>query len=108
MSTSHGQAIIKAQTRQGFDPNWASATEHARDVWPAPDRRRKCYCGCGGRATHVGGANGIALTGGCELSMRRWVRDGYQPEPRPKANPRRDPEPTDLSATRARADKETT
>jgi hypothetical protein len=76
MSRTHDEAVTRAKTQAGYDPTWASASEHARDCWPAPDRRRKCRCGCGGRATHVGGANGIALTMGCELSIRRWVRTG--------------------------------
>ena len=40
--------------------------------------RRRCYCGCGAKASHVGMANGLGMTSGCELSMRRWVRDGYR------------------------------
>lgn len=53
----------------------ASASEHVRYMDPAPNRRRRCRCGCGGAVTHLGKANGICLTDGCELSMRRWVRD---------------------------------
>lgn len=41
----------------------------------APDRRKKCRCGCGGRLTHYGMANGVALMGGCVLSVRRWVSE---------------------------------
>lgn len=37
--------------------------------------RRRCGCGCGRRATHRGMANGVCLTMGCELSMRRWVKE---------------------------------
>ena len=87
MSRSYDEAQIKARLTPGYDPNWASATEHKRDTWPAPDKRRKCHCGCGRRATHIGGTNGLALTGGCELSMRRWVRDGftYKPMVEPKS-----------------------
>lgn len=77
MSRTYDEARLRAQARPDYDPAWASATEHARDMWPAPNRRRKCRCGCGGRATHIGGANGIALTSGCELKIRRWVRDGF-------------------------------
>jgi hypothetical protein len=82
MSRSYDVAEIKARTSPGYSDNWASATEHQRDSWPAPDRRCKCHCGCKGTATHVGGANGMGLTSGCELSIRRWVRDGYAP-PKP-------------------------
>lgn len=38
-------------------------------------RVRRCQCGCGGRVTHVGASNGLALMSGCEMSVRRWVRD---------------------------------
>jgi len=78
MSTSYEQARIKAHT-QGHNGTYGSATGMTRDMWPIPSpwNRRACSCGCGGRATHSGGAGGVALTGGCELSMRRWVRDGY-------------------------------
>lgn len=45
-----------------------------------PKSRRRCSCGCGKRATHVGLGDGLALTIGCEMKVRRWVRDGY-PDP---------------------------
>ncbi len=46
-----------------------------------PRMRRRCPCGCGGTSTHSGrGTNGVALMWGCELHVRRWVRDGYTPE----------------------------
>lgn len=85
MSRDWETARVKAMTRPDFDPTWASSTVHARDLWPAPDRRRKCHCGCGGRATHVGGCNGIALTSGCEMSVRRWVKGAGGPQPGPGA-----------------------
>jgi len=59
----------------------ASAKDHERYALERPNRRRKCYCGCGGRATHSGCANGLALMSGCELYVRRWVRDGYMSGP---------------------------
>lgn len=46
-----------------------------RTMEPRPRQRRRCSCGCGGRATHVGLGDGVALTSGCEWSMRLWVRD---------------------------------
>lgn len=52
-----------------------SAGEHTRYLQPIKSRR-KCYCGCNGRKTHAGMANGVALMSGCELRVRRWVRDG--------------------------------
>jgi hypothetical protein len=55
--------------------NWGSADQHRRYVRPiAPRSRSRCGCGCGKRSTHVGCANGLAMTSGCELSMRRWAR----------------------------------
>lgn len=55
---------------------WASATEHTLYVEPINLGRnwRKCPCGCNKRATHKAAANGIALALGCELSVRRWVK----------------------------------
>lgn len=56
-----------------------SSKEHIRYSEPLPKRRgryRDCYCGCGNRQTHVGKANGVALTGACELGIARWVRTG--------------------------------
>lgn len=56
---------------------YASAVRHVRYTQPAsPKSRRRCRCGCKRRATHLGMANGIALTSGCELSMTRWVQTG--------------------------------
>lgn len=56
----------------------AVASVHGkRAMWPVPSTaRRRCGCGCKKRATHFGGNNGIALMRGCELYVRRWVRDG--------------------------------
>lgn len=56
---------------------YGSATEHQRYMQKInPQSRRRCSCGCKNRATHLGMANGVCLTTGCELSIRRWVRDG--------------------------------
>lgn len=52
---------------------WGSAEHHVRYAEPVVTRRR-CRCGCKGRVTHNGKANGIALADGCELSVRRWVK----------------------------------
>jgi len=57
---------------------WGSSEIHERTLGKTPSRSRKrCSCGCQKRSTHTGLANGICLTSGCELLMRRWVRDGY-------------------------------
>lgn len=56
-----------------------SADDHVRyseKKPPRPGRRRTCYCGCNGPATHSGMANGMALTSACELGIARWVRTG--------------------------------
>lgn len=71
---------MKAAAR-GADGTYGSAADAAsRDFWPLPPRyrnRRRCAL-CGVRkATHTGGANGLAMVSGCELCIRRWVRDGY-------------------------------
>jgi hypothetical protein len=54
---------------------WGSAADHVRYAQPIKSRR-KCHCGCGQRKTHAGMANGMALTSGCELAIRRWVKKG--------------------------------
>ncbi|OHU47279.1 hypothetical protein BKG82_26885 [Mycobacteroides chelonae] len=41
--------------------------------------RRKCHCRCGGKQSHGGYADGIAMTAGCEWSMRYWVNHGQLP-----------------------------
>lgn len=52
-----------------------------RSMVRVPSMRRRCPCGCGHTSTHSGrGTNGVALMWGCELYVRRWVRDGYTPE----------------------------
>jgi len=38
--------------------------------------RRKCTCGCEQKKTHTGFSGDLPLISGCELSIRRWVRDG--------------------------------
>ena len=53
---------------------WGSSTEHQRYAEPFVSRRR-CHCGCKGRVTHNGMTNGVTLMSGCELSVRRWIRD---------------------------------
>lgn len=38
-------------------------------------RRFRCTCGCGQKHTHIAVANGIVLAAGCELFVRRFVRE---------------------------------
>lgn len=56
---------------------WGSAGGSRSMIRARPTSRRRCSCGCKGRATHVGLGDGVALLSGCELLVRRWVRGGY-------------------------------
>lgn len=61
---------------------YGSSREHARYMdllGPRFRNRRRCSCGCGGKETHVGLANGLAMRSGCEWSIRRWVKHGPEP-----------------------------
>lgn len=79
MSYARNETEARLKSPGGF--GWhGSATDGPRYAQLLPGRyrnRRRCHCGCGGKASHAGMANGVALTNGCELSMRRWARDGY-------------------------------
>lgn len=57
--------------------DWGSVHHHARYMVAAEKtpRRRMCGCGCRKRVTHRGMCNGVCLTEGCELQVRRWVKD---------------------------------
>jgi len=58
--------------------HYTSENRSDRGIRKAPTTSRKrCGCGCKGRATHVGTGNGAGMMSGCELYVRRWVRDGY-------------------------------
>ena len=69
-----------AAAMKGGTDGWgqvASAAEHVRYAEPVrPTSRRRCACGCNGRATLMGMANGMALATGCELAIARWVKTG--------------------------------
>lgn len=58
---------------------WGSASVHTRYLERIErgefHHRRRCGCGCKTRRTHRGMANGVCLITGCELLIRRWVRD---------------------------------
>jgi hypothetical protein len=74
-------SALSAAMRGGTDQwgQWGSSRDHVRYLEPKPVSGkgwRKCYCGCGKRATHRGMANGICLAHGCHLSMMRWVKTG--------------------------------
>ncbi len=54
---------------------WGSAQHHAMYVEPLSyPTRRMCRCGCHKRMTHKACANGMALATGCEMEVRRFVR----------------------------------
>lgn len=40
--------------------------------------RKRCDCGCTLKASHIGLANETGMIIGCELIIRRWVRDGWK------------------------------
>lgn len=54
-----------------------SAIHHQRYMEPVEKtrNRRMCPCGCRRKVTHRGMANGVCLMSGCELFVRRWVKD---------------------------------
>ena len=56
---------------------WGSIVHHALYVEPiGKSRRRNCLCGCRKRSTHRLMANGVCMSTGCELHMRRLARQG--------------------------------
>lgn len=64
--------------------SYSSHAREDRDLKKVrPSSRRRCDCGCGGRATHIGTGQGAAMVTGCELTIRRWVRDGWKSFNRP-------------------------
>lgn len=69
-ATEKARAVANGQQRWGV---YASEEMH-RYAQPVTASCRRCYC-CGGPITHAGMANGLALISGCELAVRRWVRE---------------------------------
>jgi hypothetical protein len=69
----------ESQARAFSPGGWGEVAtfKHPRYCKPNPKGRRRCwYCKQQGhlvRASHVGMANGVALTGGCEFHVMRWV-----------------------------------
>lgn len=77
MVRTHDDAMTKARIIAPSAAGRCGRSDMNRDFWEINGRlRRRCYCGCGRRATYTGGSNGVAMMHGCELSVRRWVRDG--------------------------------
>lgn len=79
MSGTDGARELRAKTASPGGWGWsANAETDPRYIQLMPGQyrnRRRCDCGCGGKCSHAGMANGLAMTRGCEWSMRRWVRD---------------------------------
>lgn len=65
---------------EGGTQGWGcvgSSSEHVRYVEPiVPKSRKKCWCGCEGKRTHKGMANGVCLTTACHMGILRWVKTG--------------------------------
>lgn len=75
--TDHAETRARLHSSSDWG-TWGSAFDHHRYAKAAPRKpggQFKCHCGCEGRATHWGMANGVTLTSGCEMYVRRWVRD---------------------------------
>lgn len=69
------RAQAAGQTRWGK----IGSADQLRYMTRMPGRyrnRSKCHCGCRGKASHSGAANGVTLVWGCELSTMRWVKTG--------------------------------
>lgn len=65
------------------DVVYGSVYHHRRTMTLVPPKsRRRCRCGCKTRATHMGQCNGVTLVMGCELYIRRWVRNWRDVLPR--------------------------
>ena len=74
----HPKALAAAM--KGGTAGWGQVANSRTDVRYSqpvkPTSRRRCTCGCERRATHLGMANGIGMTSGCELAIARWVKTG--------------------------------
>lgn len=73
-------AALAAAMRGGTSSwgQWGSVLDHAVYVEPQTPNRgqyRKCHCGCGGKAKFGLMANGMCMSVGCELSMRRCAKE---------------------------------
>lgn len=77
-AASHPAHAKAALTGPGGFGMVANARVHERYIVPVKSRRR-CPCGCRERITHAGCCNGLAMTNGCEMWVRRWVREGRKP-----------------------------
>lgn len=69
-----------AAARRGGVEGWgrvATLREHIRYAEAYRGQvRLRCCCGCGGRATHRGMANGVIILAACEPTVAAWVKRG--------------------------------
>lgn len=78
MNESKSMTRARLASPGGFGVH-GSAEDGPRHAEPVPRLRRRCaWMGCEQRACYVGCANGLGMMSGCELHVRRWVRDGYR------------------------------
>ena len=75
----HDVPVVEPKYLQGkFLMIHADADIHLRTLTKTkPTSRKRCSCGCNKRSTHLGRANGVGMMSGCELVVRRWVKNGY-------------------------------
>ncbi|MEV6432612.1 hypothetical protein [Nocardia sp. NPDC051463] len=71
------RATAAGQTAYG---RIGSVDDHIVDVLPINAHvrwwhRRRCFCGCGQWSTHSLVANGLAMSSGCEIQMRRFAKE---------------------------------
>jgi len=53
--------------------SYGNVKEHPLTITSlASTSRRRCKCGCGTRATHLGRANGLGMYSGCHQSVIIW------------------------------------
>jgi hypothetical protein len=74
------RAVLAGQEGWG---QYGSVDQHRRymdALGPRYRNRSRCSCGCGGKTTHAGLVNGLAMRSGCELSIRRWAKAGPKPD----------------------------
>jgi hypothetical protein len=68
--------VKELQARLLSSGGWGEvSSENGNRYMRQSSQRRKCSCGCGKNVTHSGCSNGLALVSGCELYVRRWMRD---------------------------------
>ncbi|KAB0509657.1 hypothetical protein F7R06_01150 [Pseudomonas moorei] len=69
----------RSAAMRGGTAGWGQvgSEDHVRYMEPmSSTSRRRCSCGCKRRATHLGMTKGVGLCSGCEMKIRRWVKDG--------------------------------